>query len=136
MEFRIAQLAKYTIRIGNILNPLPPPAHLPTTLEEAPTGDTRVAKIQCLARNADANAAAQKAYDTRYKAGKIGGLSVEVAVSTLYILLGLESRRQRFQRFPQVQLSELKFPEIRDYLHQAFTVERNSVVSFPTSTGS
>ena len=44
-EFRIAMLAKYTIRIGKILNPLPPPARENPVLETAPTGETRQAEL-------------------------------------------------------------------------------------------
>ncbi len=50
------------------------------------------------------------------------------AVSTLYIMLGLEGRRQLFQRFPHVQFSDLQFHELWDYLDQAFLVERNITV--------
>ncbi len=50
------------------------------------------------------------------------------AVSTLYIMLGLEGRRQLIQRFPHVQLSELHFHELWDYLDQDFLVERNITV--------
>ncbi len=43
-------------------------------------------------------------------------------------MLGLEGRRQLVQRFPHVQLSELQFHELWDYLDQAFLVERNITV--------
>ncbi len=45
-EFRIAMLAKYTIRIGKILNPPPPPTMENPVLETAPTGETRQAELE------------------------------------------------------------------------------------------
>ena len=120
-------LAKYTMRIGKILNPVPPPVQVPPVLEAAPNNETRQAELERIARNNAATAAAQTKYDADYKTWKdrkTGGLSVEdaddKAVSTLYIMLGLEGRCQLVQRSPRVQLSELQFHELWDYLDQAF----------------
>ncbi len=134
-DFRITMLAKYTIRVGKILNPVPPPVQVPPILEIAPPNETRQAETERVARITATTTAAQTQNDTEYKKWedrKIGSLSVEdaddKAVSTLYIMLGLEGRRQLVQRFPHVQLSDLKFHELWDYLDQAFLVERNITV--------
>ena len=81
-------------------------------LEPAPNNETRQAELERVARDTAATAAAYTKYNAAYKIWedrKIGGLSMEdadgKAVSTLYIMLGREGRRQLVQRFPQVHNS-------------------------------